>query len=195
MTGYLSARPGYEIRTLLASANILAHSGQQQACEDVLTSLRVVYKSYTAELHTNGMRQADEPGWAQRQITAALPVTRDGAAYRSDQLLDTDVRNARDQTLGSVHDIIMDPKTGKIAYLIIARGGIFGIGESFVPVPWADFKAPPNVGMLVLDATKASMEAGPRVTSTGFAKPGQFDQEGALTDAYWKNHLETKTAG
>jgi len=62
-------------------------------------------------------------------------------------------------------------------------------------VPWSDFKAPPNVGLVVLDATKASIEAAPKVSSTGFSKPGQFEREGAEADAYWKTHLETKTAG
>jgi sporulation protein YlmC with PRC-barrel domain len=188
---YQNMRPGYEVRTLLASANILGQAGQQATCEAVLGTTRDVYKRYAAELHGMGVSMADGPGWQQRQIAAAVPVTGQTTAFRSDQLLDTDVRSPKNEALGSVHDLVMDPKTGKIAYLIIARGGIFGFDREYVPIPWGDFKATPSVSLLVLDTNKAAMEAAPQVTDDQFTAPGKFDQEGQKVDAYWKTHLSS----
>ena len=73
-TGDYNARPGYEVRILLASANILARQGQQQPCEDVLTVTRGLYERYLSDMKREGSPAVDVPGWRQKQISAAVPV-------------------------------------------------------------------------------------------------------------------------
>jgi hypothetical protein len=128
-TGYWRGRSGYEIRSLIASANILARHGQESSCESVLGATQDLYKSYVAEMQKIGMPKADEPGWRQRQIATAQPVIGSAMSFRSDQLVGTEVRNLQGISLGSVDDIVMSPKTGAITYLVIGRGGLFGINK------------------------------------------------------------------
>ncbi len=192
--GYASARPGYEIRTLLASATIFARMGQEQSCQTVLATTRVIYQRYMANLHSSGAASVDQAGWQQRQIAAAQPVTAKDVAFRSDQLIDTDVLSPANETLGTVHDLVTSPQTGKIAYVIIARGGLFGIDASYVPVPWDDFKATPNASLLVLDTNKVAMSAAPQVGNDQLTKPGQFESESKKIDAYWTSRIKPTLA-
>jgi hypothetical protein len=189
---YPNARPGYEIRTLVAAANILARHGQQQPCEDVLATTKSIYTLYVADLHGSGAPRVGEPRWRQEEIAGAQPVTNNSNSFRSDQLLGTDVRTPQNDALGSIDDLVMNPQTGKIAYLVIARGGIFGIGEKYVPVPWGDFKVTPKANLLVLDTSKSTMDAAPQVTHDQSMTTGQFNQESPKVDAYWKTHLSDK---
>ena len=191
-TGSQSARPGYEARILVVSANILARNGQQQSCEDVLGVARNSYKVYVAELRRRGVSTGGGPTWRQQQIAAAEPVSSDTDSFRSDELLDTDVRNTTNEALGTVHDLVLSPKTGKIAYLVIGRGGLFGIDEKYVAVPWADFKITQSVNLLVLDASKAAMDAAPQESDHQLLTAAQFDEANAKVDAYWKTHLTNR---
>lgn len=193
IAGYRNARPGYEVRVLLASANILARHGQQQPCEEVLATTRDTYTHYVAAMRSGGIPMVDMPGWRKQQIASAQPVTAQNTSFRSDQLLGTDVRNLQNEALGSVDDFVMSPQTGKIAYLVISRGGIFGIGEKHVPVPWQDFKITANANLLVLDTTKTTMDGAPKVDNDQFATTGNFNEESQKVDEYWKTHQSDQT--
>ncbi len=191
---YPNARPGYEIRTLVAAANILARQGQQQPCEDVLSTTRSVYALYVTDLHDGGAPKVGYPAWRQEEIAAAQPVTNNSNSFRSDQLLGTEVRTSQNNALGSIDDLVMNPQTGKIAYLVIASGGIFGIGEKYVPVPWEDFKVTPKANLLVLDTTKSTMDAAPKLTHDQSMTTAQFAQESPKVDAYWKTQFSAKNS-
>ena len=78
-TGYRDVRPGYEVRTLVAAANILARHGQQQACEDVLATTRDTYKLYVADMQSGKLPMVNMPSWQEQQIAAAHAGQRQGS--------------------------------------------------------------------------------------------------------------------
>ena len=82
-------------------------------------------------LSVSGLELAEigEQHWRQEEIAGAQPLTNNGNSFRADQLLRADARTPQNEALGKFDDLMMSPQMGKIAYLVIARAGIFGIGE------------------------------------------------------------------
>jgi sporulation protein YlmC with PRC-barrel domain len=192
--GFYNGRPGYELRALVASANVLARHGQQQPCEDVLAATRGLYASYLSYMQKEGAPPVDMPSWRQRQIASAVPVTESKVAFRSDELLSVEVRSPDGVALGSVDDLVLSPLTERIAYLVIARGGIFGLDETRIPIPWDDFKATPNATLLVLDTTKGTLEAAPTVAKNSFSISSEVGSLSGKVDTYWKANQPAKAS-
>ncbi|ALM82082.1 PRC-barrel domain-containing protein [Bordetella sp. N] len=47
-----------------------------------------------------------------------------------------DVLNLSGEKLGVLQDIMLDVPTGRIAYAVLERGGMMGIGEKLYAIPW-----------------------------------------------------------
>jgi hypothetical protein len=88
--------------------------------------------------------------------------------------------------------LVTSPRTGKIAYVVIARGGVFGIGQRHVPVSWEDLKSAPNMHFLVLDLAGAIMASAPKFDDSEFKRPTDFAQKSEEANAYWTSHLADK---
>ena len=185
----LHARPGYEIRTLIASANIMAQHGQEASCEALLAVTRDLYKDYSADLQMKGVAKADMSEWQSHLISAAQPVSADTTSFRSEQLIGADAVSPRDESLGTVADIVLSPRTGKITYLVVRHGGFLGIDAKYVPVPWEDFKVTSGATLMVLDSNKNVLDAGPQVKENQFSANGNFAAQSRRVDDYWKAHL------
>jgi sporulation protein YlmC with PRC-barrel domain len=188
-SGLSRGRPGYEIRTLIASATILAERGKEPECAALLAETRELYKSYAADSHDTNVARLDGPAWRRKQIATAMPVAGSKAAFRSDELIGADVVNAQGDDLGDVYDVVMNTQTGKITYLVVGRGGVFGIGERHIPVPWEAFKLTAASDMIVLDTTKNHLDGAPRVPENHFSPSGNVGQQAQAADAFWKDRI------
>ena len=58
-----------------------------------------------------------------------------GHAWRASNVIGTNVKNADNETIGEVEDIVLDMKNGEVIAVIISSGGFLGIGESLSAVP------------------------------------------------------------
>src|SRR4051794_36640331 len=49
----------------------------------------------------------------------------------------TDVYNTAGDSLGEVHDVMIDKVSGRVTYAVMSFGGFLGIGQKYHPLPWS----------------------------------------------------------
>ena len=60
------------------------------------------------------------------------------------------VVDANDREVGRLDHLVIDVPTGRIAYAVLARGGVFGIGQTLFEVPWTALRLDPHREVLVM---------------------------------------------
>ena len=185
--GYGMTAPRYQIRTLYQASNVLAHRGDEQGCQAVMAELRDVYNQHIQTLRTAGVEPGQVTSWRQERIVAAKPVTDMNVGMLSlDDVTGTEVRNAKDERLGSINDVVLDPKNGNVSHVIVARGGFLGFGRDYVAVPWSNLKATPGLNTFVLNVSEDTLEKAPKVDPDTFANPSAYERNRQQVDAYWQ---------
>jgi sporulation protein YlmC with PRC-barrel domain len=86
--------------------------------------------------------------------------------WRASKILDASLKSPRDESLGDVEDLLLDSKY-RAAFAIIGHGGVLGIGESYIAVPWSKLRLnhkPESTALTaVIDMTKDQLERAPLV--------------------------------
>ena len=63
--------------------------------------------------------------------------------------------------LGEVHDVMLDKRSGKVAYAVMSFGGFLGIGQRYHPLPWATLKYDTRQGGYVVGLTQDQLRDAP----------------------------------
>jgi sporulation protein YlmC with PRC-barrel domain len=108
----------------------------------------------------NAAQAADE-----RKLHASGRGTSSDALISADKVDGTEVYNASGEHLGEVEDIIIDKQSGKVAYAVMAFGGVLGIGEKYHPVPWSMLKYDISREGYVVPLEKRQLDGAPSYTA------------------------------
>jgi sporulation protein YlmC with PRC-barrel domain len=85
------------------------------------------------------------------------------------------VHNLKDEHLGDIKEIMLDMRTGKVAYAVLSLGGVFTMGEKLFAVPWSALKLDTVNKRFVLDVEKERFENAPGFNSDNW--PNMSDQQ------------------
>ncbi len=86
-----------------------------------------------------------------------------------------EIKNRRDESLGTVHDLMIDCTEGRVAYVVMSSGGFLGMGNKLFAIPMTALKLDKENKCLRLDADKKTFE-----NAQGFDKnnwPNMADQK------------------
>ena len=80
---------------------------------------------------------------------------------KASSIIGTDVVNPKGDSLGNVKEVVIDPRTGKVAYAVVSFGGFLGRGEKLFAIPFSLFEYNVAKNEYVLDVSKERLDAAP----------------------------------
>lgn len=158
-----------DIRRLRAAATTFKQAGLEKRCQDVVAGMKelanrsvdeyekrreVEEKKADAKERREKMREA-----RMDELKTAQPIA--NASMSIEELLGADVHNTKDDSIGTVDDVVF--KGGKADSVIIAHGGFLGIGTEHYRVEWSKLKVTKDGDTVVLAMTEKELEAMPKM--------------------------------
>jgi sporulation protein YlmC with PRC-barrel domain len=87
------------------------------------------------------------------------------AVISASKVTGTNVYNIDGDHLGEIYDVMLDKRSGKIAYAVMSFGGFLGIGERYHALPWSTLKYDTRQGGYVVGLTFNQLKGAPTYTA------------------------------
>jgi sporulation protein YlmC with PRC-barrel domain len=91
---------------------------------------------------------------SQLQVFSNSPV-------KASSIIGTDVVDPKGDSLGDVKEVVIDPRTGRVAYVVVSFGGFLSMGEKLFAIPFSAFVYNVEKNEYVLNVSKERLKAAP----------------------------------
>lgn len=95
----------------------------------------------------------------------------------------TPVYNQAGEKLGTIHSVMIEKVSGRVAYAVMAFGGFLGLGSHVHPVPWELLTYDVDRDGYVVDLTREQLEKAPAMRLDDGDRPVD-DTYAEATDYY-----------
>jgi sporulation protein YlmC with PRC-barrel domain len=110
-------------------------------------------------------------------VEKTLPVEGQPMAVpRADAIIGLAVINEQGQQLGEVKDLTLSAD-GRINYLIISKGGIWGFGSKLYAIPWKEANARIHENAVIVGLSKDRFESAPTFDNWNELANGGYEQQ------------------
>lgn len=93
------------------------------------------------------------------------------------------VINRQNEQLGKIHELVLDAKEGRLAYVVLSFGGFMGMGNKLFAMPWRAFEFADSGDELILNVDKEKLKAAP-----GFEPDSKWPD---FADRTWGTSIDT----
>jgi len=106
---------------------------------------------------------------------------------KASTIIGTQVVDPKGNSLGDIKEIVIDPRTGRVAYAVVSFGGFLSLGEKLFAIPFSAFeykvtKSDLVASEYVLNVSRERLQAAP-----GF----DADHWPLMRDEKWHRDLHT----
>jgi sporulation protein YlmC with PRC-barrel domain len=108
--------------------------------------------------HTEQASQKPEvPAPQAIPLATSKPAQRDTLLSTS-TIVGTTVKNAQGEELGKIQELMIDAEGGRIAHVVVVFGGILGMNQKWVEIPWEALKVGLGTQELVVELDEAALQ-------------------------------------
>jgi len=94
----------------------------------------------------------------------------------SDKVEGTSVRRSDGDKVGSIENVMIDKRSGRVAYAVMSFGGFLGMGEDYYALPWSALRYNENLDAYELNVTDDQLRNAP-LASTDFFNTGAASRQ------------------
>jgi PRC-barrel domain len=120
------------------------------------------------------------------QDSQTVATDESSSLISSDKVEGTAVYDRRGEKLGSIHSVMIDKISGKVAYAVMSFGGFLGMGDSYHPLPWHVLTYDTGQGGYVVDLEKAPTYATSETPNWSDRRWGQQVHDYYGSRPYWE---------
>jgi sporulation protein YlmC with PRC-barrel domain len=93
---------------------------------------------------------------------------------KASSIIGTSVVNPKGDSLGDIKEVVIDPRSGRVAYAVVSFGGFLSMGEKLFAIPFSSFEYDVAKGQYVLAISKERLETAPGFDSDNW--PSMADE-------------------
>ena len=80
----------------------------------------------------------------------------------SDKVEGTAVYDANGERMGTIKRVMLEKRSGHVAYAVLSFGGFLGIGSDYYPIPWASLSYDTSLGGYRTNITEQQLQGAPK---------------------------------